>query len=473
MHFKGLPNMSICQSGVNSNIQAAKILINVTEQHPLIQLGQVLPWQELFDLILPDLKNTGGKWWMGRKLKVRTHLGVYLLQQLFNKTDRQIEYDVKDNAAYQIFCGKLIVDKWHVPDHTKIEEFRSRLSPETQKTVANLMAQNAVKLGFADPSEIDIDSTIQEANMAYPADSCLLKKLGSMANKVATFLNKNVEEYIKTPIKINIKRVTAKAREYFFLPKNATKEVKDKKLMSLLNIVSEEIKPITLACETLSTSYIKGIPWNQSKTIKQLKNLAGQYLKDVRSFLINGSMVATKLLSFHLKEVVCFTKSKPGKKYQFGRAFQLCRIKGNFLIAGKCTSSQMPDKSAIKPIMREHKKTFGPVEITSVSTDKGYFSQKNEKYLFNKGVDEIGIQRPGNIKKAHPKPLSEARQEELVNRRSGIEPLIGHAKHKGQLGRSRMKSDKSIECSGYTSILGFNLRQFIRHQAEKLKRKAA
>ena len=80
--------MSISQSGVNSNIQAAKILINVTEQHPLIQLGKALPWQELFDLILPDLKNTAsGKWWLGRKLKVRTHLGVYLLQQLLNKKE--------------------------------------------------------------------------------------------------------------------------------------------------------------------------------------------------------------------------------------------------------------------------------------------------------------------------------------------------------------------------------------------------
>ena len=81
--------MSICQSGVNSNIQAAKILINVTEQHPLIQLGQALPWPELFDLILSDLKKTpSGKWWLGRKLKVRTHLGVYLLQQLLIKKTR-------------------------------------------------------------------------------------------------------------------------------------------------------------------------------------------------------------------------------------------------------------------------------------------------------------------------------------------------------------------------------------------------
>jgi len=60
-----------------------------------------------------------------------------------------------------------------------------------------------------------------------------------------------------------------------------------------------------------------------------------------------------------------------------------------------------------------------------------------------------------------------------VNRRSGIEPLIGHVKQGGQMGRSRMKSDNTIEASGYTSVLGFNLRQLIRHQKGKYDKKAA
>ncbi|ANN95900.1 TPA: transposase [Legionella pneumophila] len=66
----------------------------------------------LVETILPDLKKTkGGCWWLGRKLRACIHLGVYLLQQLFNKTDRQIEYEVKDNAAYQLFCGVGIVEQ--------------------------------------------------------------------------------------------------------------------------------------------------------------------------------------------------------------------------------------------------------------------------------------------------------------------------------------------------------------------------
>lgn len=465
--------MSICESGINCNPQFGQICINVSNAHPLIQLALALPWQELAALIMPDLKKTAaGKWWMGRKLKIRIHLGVYLLQQLFNKTDRQIEYDVRENAAYKIFCGWGIVEKWHGPDHTKIEKFRSKLTPETQKKLANVLTSCSVKLGFANPSENDIDSTVQEANMAYPADSCLLKKLGGMCNKVGNFLNETLPG-ILGPLVVNMKKISSTAREYFFLAKNATKEIKNEQLMSLLKVVQEEVNPVIHVCQTLTKEQMQRMPWNQKRTINQIRELAPQYLEDVYTFLTEGCMVLTKRLSFHLQEVLCITKGKLGKKYQFGRVFQLCRIKGNFLFVGDCTSTHMPDKTSLEPMLTEHEEIFGAVQINSIGTDKGYYSCANEKMLFKKGVEEIGIQRPVNIKKCRPKAMSKECEERLINRRSGIEPLIGHVKQGGQMGRSRMKSDKGIKASGYTAVLGFNLRQLIRHQKGKYEKKAA
>lgn len=82
------------------------------------------------------------------------------------------------------------------------------------------------------------------------------------------------------------------------------------------------------------------------------------------------------------------------------------------------------------------------------------------------GMVESNLQRPGQ-------DLSKLPEEELAvktalaNRRAGIEPLIGHMKHKGQLGRSRMKNDRSTLASAYASVGAFNLRQLIRHQLGK------
>jgi hypothetical protein len=71
-----------------------------------------------------DLKKTTKKgcWWTGRKIQIRVHLAAYFLQKLYYYTDRQMEYGMKDNVAFPLFCGAGIVPKWHAPVHTKIEE---------------------------------------------------------------------------------------------------------------------------------------------------------------------------------------------------------------------------------------------------------------------------------------------------------------------------------------------------------------
>jgi hypothetical protein len=42
-----------------------------------MRLARALPWRVLIELVVKDLKNTTNRecWWMGRKIKVRVHLG--------------------------------------------------------------------------------------------------------------------------------------------------------------------------------------------------------------------------------------------------------------------------------------------------------------------------------------------------------------------------------------------------------------
>ena len=235
--------MSIDQIGMNDTVKKDIVSISISEKHPLIQLANSINWNEVEEAVLPDLQSSTEKsqWWRGRPLRLRIHLGVYFLQQLLNLTDRQTEYGIRDNAAYQLFCGKNIVQKWHCPDHTKIEEFRSRLSAETQCKIANLISVQAVKLGFAEPKHIDIDSTIQEANMAYPTDSTLLCKLGQICKKVSRYLNENMDVFKHKPMEVNIKRIKSFARKYWFLSKTTSAEEKNKIFEELYNCVNEEV----------------------------------------------------------------------------------------------------------------------------------------------------------------------------------------------------------------------------------------
>ncbi len=455
--------MSICHVGMNHKVIGKSVSIAINSNHPLIRLANTLVWEEIADRVMPDLQTTTAKqkWWIGRPLRLRIHLGIYILQQLFNKTDRQMEYDVKDNAVYQLFCGHDIVKKWHCPDHTKIEEFRSRLSPQTQNQLANHLAVVAYRLGFATPAQIDIDSTVQEANMSYPSDISLLTKVGMMAKKVWGYLTKKIPNFQLEPITISVKEIKEKARACYF-NRSSNPEEKNNKLHDLWMSVFDQVSPVLkILDKVLDEIDWKQMPWNIKRTAKQLAQHAHSYLVDVVIFLNRGVMVTGKKLAFHLNEVACFNKGKT-KGLQFGRAFQLGRLGGNFLIVEKCTSLRMEDSASLKPIIKNYQELFGSKQNLSVATDKKYYSKDNEKFLQQATANSLGLQKPGD----QSTNLSEETLNQkiaLANRRAGIEALIGHAKQGGQLGKSRMKYDKTTESAGYAAILGFNGRQLIRY----------
>jgi hypothetical protein len=50
--------MSICSSGLSSPGPLQPVTTVVAPTHPLIQLAQVIPWQALDQLVLPDLQHT-------------------------------------------------------------------------------------------------------------------------------------------------------------------------------------------------------------------------------------------------------------------------------------------------------------------------------------------------------------------------------------------------------------------------------
>jgi transposase, IS5 family len=100
--------MAIDLSGLDGVPKEGIIQVMIEESNSLVRLAKALPWQSLCDLVVEDLKKTAAKgmWQKGRKIVVRNQLAVYLLQRLYNLPDRKIEQGIKDNAAYQVFCGK-------------------------------------------------------------------------------------------------------------------------------------------------------------------------------------------------------------------------------------------------------------------------------------------------------------------------------------------------------------------------------
>ena len=451
----------------NQFLKAQKIMVEVSPTHPLIKLMNALDWAELEKLILPDLKKSTSKlkWWLGRKLKVRIHLGVFLLQQLLNETDRGMERQLHDNAVYAVFCGKSFVHNWNIPDHTKIEAFRSRLSPETQCMLTNAIVKLAVKKGFANPAHIDIDSTVQIPDMQYPATVNLLVKAAVIGRCVQKILMKFMPEMLKSVPEIDMKAIKGLAKQHYFEKSKAIKqkvEARKQVLAKLWGVVSEAIQPVIRFARIMDEPFIiESLPVRDKNMIVNFIQKAPALLGELFERCYENLPRQSKIFSFHRNQVDCFNKNKHHKGVEFGRQFQIGRVRGNFVYSIPNDSIRMPDAASLKKMVVQHIELF-QTPIESIGTDKGYYSKENEQLALDFGVKAVAIQKPKRkLKDAPVNPISPEQLTILENRRAGIEPIIGHLKKYWQMGRSRMKSDQTTEASGYCALLGFNLRQMM------------
>ena len=416
--------MSLDVDGFIEEVGGGPVTMMVSYEHRLLKLARSLPWDAMLEAILPDLQRTDKKhWWMGRPLRIRIHLGAYILQQMFNLTDRATEQHVRDNAAFRLFCGYGLLKTWHAPDHTKIETFRSRLTAETQRKLANLMSQQAVRLGYANPAEFDVDSTVQEANIAYPALVNLLIKIAILTKTVAKGLNQ-ICHAGKQVYQVNISHLNQIALYYFRLRhKQSPESLLIKVQQQLWCATYETVLPVFNAMHQL-TAKVSDKYWPIRRAMDTLSWRGHHLLQQIHGYLFED-IIDTSIMSLHAYEVACFNKGKLNKGLQFGRAYQLGRIGNNFVVVGECTSTRMPDASSLPAMVTLHRRLFGPGTLQSIATDKGYYAYENERVLEKANVQDVYLPRPNRTLDAPREKTPGPIRQLLHDRRAGIEPVIG------------------------------------------------
>jgi transposase, IS5 family len=441
------------------------IAISVKNSLPLLELNKTLPWTQLLQMIKPDLEQSAGpSHHLGRKLHVEIHLKLFLLQGLCRLTDREIAEQARLRADFRIFCAIDSSSEGLIPDHSQICRFRNRLSSGTVNQLNTIVLKKVAELGFTNFASMDLDSTVQEANIAYPSDACLIRKLAQKTQKVISCLQ-SMGHKAATALQLNTEEVFKKGRAYFFRVKNAPIEKTRKIFGSYYRTACKNLKPALKLIQGLKGSTCAKMPWNIKLHCNQLKQHALQYLKDVGHFVKTHTIKKLKILSFHALAVTCITKGKLGKTKEFGRQYQVGRFTGNFIHIFPCNDLKMNDKQCFQSVLRQAQDLAGEKVLKEVSTDKGYYSHANTKAPQKKmGINTDGVQRPKNVADRH-QPSNKERAEELRRRRAGIEPLIAHLKSFG-LGKSKMKSDRATLSQGYSSALFFNCHQIMRRFAK-------
>jgi hypothetical protein len=429
-------------------------IISVDPDHRLVVLCKSIPWSELMERARPILYDEQGIPWDGggRKLNLRAHLGVYILQTVHGWTDRWTEEMVRFYFPARIFCGYL--DSTGSLDHTKIEEFRNRFGEKGARLITEDMLQIAKEFGFTQPDDVDMDTTVQESGITHPTEmklmNHLMKRLRAISGKLKRVSGRGIAG-IKT-LSDEFKKIMSHYR--FFAKDMDTKTEMIKKAKALSEIGLEKLSHFLPG----QSAFDKLQRRTQSEILRIL-SLGPELMAQIAYWLERGKVAPEKIISLWKLIPKAIPKGKIGKPVEFGRKWIVNAYRGGYVLVMAPENPKIADQHCVIESLSLHNTVFDKMPL-SYGTDRGMYSTDNLELCLSAGIKKIAIQPKG---KAEPL-VSRQDHRKLANRRVAVEARIAHMKLKG-LGRSRMKTDLGDLISGYRSALACNLSHLMRDLA--------
>jgi IS5 family transposase len=274
------------------------------------------------------------------------------------------------------------------------------------------------------------DTTVEEKAVAYPTDSRLY--------------NRSRERLVKLALKQGIdlrqsywrlgRQALRKASQYIHARQMRRARREIKRLKTYLGRVVRDIGRKLL-----------GRPELQPVFDHELA-LAGRLLKQQRQD-------KNKLYSLHAPEVECIAKGKAHKKYEFGVKVSVASTNRDNFVVGMLAEPGNPyDGHTLGRIIEQVQRMTG-CAVKRGFVDRGYRGHD---------VEEAQVLISGRKRALTPQMKKELR------RRSAVEPVIGHMKNDGKLGRNYLLGTLGDAINALLCGAGHNIRLILKKLREKL-----
>lgn len=387
-------------------------------KHPLLLLAKRIDWERLES----DLGLTFSPDKAGQPAKpVRLIVGLLMLQHREGLSDEAVVLKWVENPYWQAFCGFDHL-QWRLPaDGSSLTRWRKRLGEKGLETILAATLQTALAMGLAakkDFEKVIADTTVMEANIAYPTDGHLLnkarEKLVALAKKEGIVLR---QSYSHVGIKL-LRKVNGYAHAKQF------KRMKQglKKLKTYLGRVVRDIE--------------RKLTDQQREIFEELLCLSKRLLEQTQKS-------KNKVYSLHAPHVYCIAKGKARRPYEFGNKVSLVvSHKQGLALSAQALEKNAHDGHTLEEALEQASRLSGH-GVSQTFVDRGY-----RGHGVTQGNVYISGQRRGITKSL----------KKALKRRSAIEPHIGHMKAEGKLGRNFLKGLLGAKLNALLVSIGHNLR---------------
>lgn len=410
-----------------------KLSNELNPKHKLYKLKELINWADLEEQV-EKIVNVNE---LGRERKsLRVMLGMSMLQAMFNFSDCLTSETFEENVYWKYFCGYEYVDTKLSISESAIRRFRQELGEKGHNLILKELIRVGLRVGAYKKKDLDlviIDTTVQIKNIKHPHDAYLLGKAREEVVKLAHRAGIKLNETYKK----SYKRGVIKLWKY----KDASKSKQRMKTTKHLKVlVGRLIRTIDSKLEGSKVVLIE----KEAKLLAKIKKIHAQ------SFLSKASKQKYKaagnevIYSFHAEEVECIGKGKLNKPYEFGNKVAI-GVSGhnNFILGVKSFHGNPYDGHTLEQTVKEVEQ-MTEHEPKKIFVDLGY---KGSNY-----------RKKGKIYTPYTKKKLSKSDKVMQKRRSAIEPVIGHLKQYGRMGRNYLKGVLGDIVNPIISAIGFNLR---------------
>jgi transposase, IS5 family len=398
----------------------------INMKHELVQLAGKVDWDWIDREIAPLYSDKGRP-----GIETRFIIGLLLLKHIYGLSDEAVCERWVYDPYFQHFTGEEFFQHEFSHERSDLSHWRKRLGDKLELLLAESLrvAHETGALRTRDLKQVTVDTTVQPKAITFPTDAKLLhaaiKGLNRLARKCEVRLR---QSYLRIA-----KRAAMMASRYAHAKQFKRHHRQLRLLRSRLGRIIRDIRRKIAGQRDLEAAFEE--PLARAAQIRSQQQRQRGW----------------KLYSFHAPEVECIGKGKAAAPYEFGVKASIvttnaCAPGGQFVLHAKALPGNPYDGHTLGGVI-DATKTLTGCAIERAYVDRGYrgHATANPRRVFISG-QKRGIF--GVIKRE-------------LRRRSAIEPVIGHMKSDGHLGRCHLKGREGDAANVILTAVGHNLRRVL------------
>jgi IS5 family transposase len=401
----------------------------LNRQHELYRLAGLIDWAA-FEQEFGKFYST----WKGRPgIPLRLLVGLSYLGHAFGLSDEAVVAKWVENPYWQYFCGETYFQHQLPIDPSSMTRWRQRIGEKGCELILAATLQAGLRSGAVKESSlkrINVDTTVQPKAVRYPTDS---RSYNRCRERLVCLAAKHGIELRQSYARLG-PRALRKAGSYAHARqfKRAKKEIR--KLKTYLGRVYRDILRNILDDPDLHAEF--------HEELELTERMLDQQQRD-----------SNKLYSIHAPEVECIAKGKVHKKYEFGVKVSVTTTsRDNFVVGMQALAGNPFDGHTLAGALEQVNR------LTGVMPERCYV---------DRGYRGHGVTTPSVFISGQRRGVTPTIKKEL-RRRSAVEPVIGHMKEDGKLGRNWLKGSIGDKINALLCGAGHNIRIILRKLRELL-----